>query len=273
MTIPVSVNDGTDESAKFNLKVEVKKNVEPKITDQVALSINQGQSLTIAFSHLVVSDPDNTYPTGFTLTVYTGNNYTFAGTTITPAADFSGNLKVPVSVNDGLNESKKFDLKVEVKKIQNQNVEPTITGQVALSISQGQPITIALSHLVVTDPDNAYPTGFTLTVYAGNNYNFAGTTVTPDANFSGNLKVSVSVNDGQNESKKFDLKIEVMKVQPAAPQITAQKALTTNEDQASSNHLCRPDSGRSRQYIPAGLYLEAFSRSTLFSFGVYHYSR
>ena len=42
---------------------------EPKITGQVALSINQGQSLTIAFSQLVVSDPDNTYPTGFNLTV------------------------------------------------------------------------------------------------------------------------------------------------------------------------------------------------------------
>ena len=233
LKVQVSVNDGEAESNLFEMtiKVQEKKNVIPKITGQTPLTINQGQSLTIAFSHLIVSDPDNTYPTGFTLTVYSGTNYTFAGSTITPSADFSGSLKVPVSVNDGQNESNKFDLKVEVIKTQNQNVEPTITGQVPLSITQGQSITVALSHLVVTDPDNTYPTGFTLTVYAGNNYTFAGTTVTPAANFSGSLKVPVSVNDGQIESKKFDLKIEVMKVQPVAPQITGQKVLTTNEDQ------------------------------------------
>jgi len=237
LTVPVSVNDGQNESPKFNLKVQVNKlqNAEPKITGQVALSINQGQSLTIAFSHLVVTDSDNTYPTGFTLTVYAGNKYSVAGNTITPEANFSGDLKVPVSVNDGQNESKKFDLKVQVNTLQ--NAEPKITGQVPLSISQGQSLMIAFSHLVVTDPDNTYPTGFTLTAYAGNNYTVTGNTITPGANFSGNLKVPVSVNDGQNESKKFDLKIEVLKVEPAAPQITAQKPLTTNEEQPIAINL------------------------------------
>jgi gliding motility-associated-like protein len=239
LTIPVSVNDGKDESQKFDLKVQVNKaqNVEPTITAQVPLSIDQGQSLAIALSHLTVTDPDNTYPTGFTLTVYAGDNYTAVGNTITPAAGFSGNLKVPVSVNDGQAESKKFDLTVEVKMVQPQNVEPKITGQVALSINQGQSLTIAFSHLVVSDPDNTYPTGFTLTVYAGDKYTVAGTTITPESGFSGNLKVPVSVNDGQNESKKFDLKVEVLKLQPVAPQITGQKPLTTNEEQAIAINL------------------------------------
>jgi gliding motility-associated-like protein len=233
LSVPVSVNDGEDESERFSLTIEVvapnPQNVAPQITGQVAITINQGQSTTIALSQLTVSDPDDSYPTGFTLTVYNGGNYTRSGNTITPAANFTGTLSVPVSVNDGEDESERFTLAIEV--VAPQNTEPTITGQVDLSITQGQSITIALSHLVVTDADNTYPTDFTLRVYAGNNYTFAGTTVTPEANFSGNLKVPVSVNDGQNESKTFDLKVEVTKVQPMAPQITAQKELITNEDQ------------------------------------------
>ncbi len=231
LNVPVSVNDGEDESAQFTLVVEVvaPPNVAPQITGQVPITIIQGQSTTIALNQLTVSDPDDSYPTGFTLTAYDGTNYTRSGNTITPAANFTGTLNVPVSVNDGEDESAQFTLVVEV--VAPQNVEPTITGQVALSFGQGQSLTIAFSHLVVTDPDNAYPTGFTLTVYGGSNYTVVGSTITPSATFSGNLKVPVSVNDGQTESKKFDLKVEVMKVQPVAPQITAQKALTTNEDQ------------------------------------------
>jgi gliding motility-associated-like protein len=231
LIVQVSVNDGEDESAHFDLIVQVNpvaQNVVPVITGQSALTIDQGQSLTITLAQLTVVDSDNTYPGDFTLTVYSGTNYTFAGTTITPAATFTGSLTVPVSVNDGTDESAKFNLKVEVKKVQNE--EPKITGQVPLSINQGQSLTLTLSHLIVSDSDNNYPADFTLKVYAGNNYTFNGTTIVPEANFSGELKVEVSVNDGTNESKKFQLKIDVIKPEPSAPQITGQKALNTNED-------------------------------------------
>lgn len=231
LAVQVSVNDGEDESPRFNLIIQVTpvaQNVVPVITGQVALAINQAESLTITLAQLTVVDSDNSYPADFTLTVYSGANYTFAGTTITPAATFTGSLTIPVSVNDGKNESAKFNLKVEVKKPKNE--EPKITGQVPLSINQGQSLTLTLAHLTVTDPDNNYPADFTLTVYAGNKYTFNGTTITPDADFSGELKVDVTVNDGTNDSKKFPVKIDVIKPEPSAPQITGQKALTTNED-------------------------------------------
>ena len=114
--MPVSVNDGEDESAQFTLVVEVvaPQNVAPQITGQVPITINQGQSTTITLSQLTVNDPDDTYPTGFTLTVYNGTNYTRSGNTITPAANFIGTLNVPVSVNDGEDESAQFTLAVEV---------------------------------------------------------------------------------------------------------------------------------------------------------------
>ena len=145
------------------------------------------------------------------------------GNTVTPSPNFSGNLKVPVTVNDGQNESNRFELKIEV--IKKQNVAPKITGQSPLSVNEGASITIELSHLQVTDPDNTYPNGFTLKLFTGNNYSLNGNTVTPSPNFSGNLKVPVTVNDGQNESNRFELKIDVIKKQNVAPKITGQVAI------------------------------------------------
>ena len=87
-----------------------------------------------------------------------------------------------------------------------QNVAPKITGQSPLSVNEGASITIELSHLQVTDPDNNYPNGFTLKLFPGKDYTLNGNTVTPSPNFSGNLKVPVTVNDGQNESNRFESK-------------------------------------------------------------------
>ncbi len=228
LTVPVSVNDGLNESNQFDLKIDVVKaqNTPPKITAQQPLNVNQGGNLKIEFAHLTVIDPDNTYPTGFTLKVFDGNNYTANGNTITPSANFSGKLTVPVSVNDGQNESNRFDLKIDVVKTQ--NTPPQITGQSPVSMNQGASLTIVLNHLKVTDPDNTYPTGFTLKVFDGNNFTANGNIITPSGNFSGMLTVPVSVNDGQNESNRFDLKIDVVKSQNVAPKITGQVPLNTN---------------------------------------------
>ncbi len=229
LSIPVSVNDGENESNRFDLKVDVikKQNESPVITGQQPLSVNQGGSLTIELAHLTVTDPDNSYPTGFTLKIFGGNNYTFSGTTITPASTFSGQLTIPVTVNDGENESNRFDLKVDV--IKKRNEPPAITSQQPLSVNQGGNLTIELAHLTVTDPDNSYPTGFTLKIFGGNNYTFSGTTITPNANFSGQLTIPVTVNDGENESNRFDLKVDVIKKQNEPPVITGQQPLSVNQ--------------------------------------------
>ena len=70
------------------------------------------------------------------------------------------------------------------------NDPPVIVGLVApLTTNESQPITLELGDLDVTDPDNPYPTGFTLTVLPGSNYAVSGTTtVTPEPNFNGVLK-------------------------------------------------------------------------------------
>ena len=88
----------------------------PVITGQTPnpIPLQQATSLTIVFSHLVVTDVDDTYPQGFTLTVLNGSNYSRNGNTITPTASFTGTLTVPVRVNDGAANSNTFNLAVNV---------------------------------------------------------------------------------------------------------------------------------------------------------------
>ena len=226
LTVKVQVNDGKFNSNIFDLKIDV-TNIKPVITGQNPISVKEGSNVTLLLSHLKVKDDDNKYPDDFSMTVYSGNNYTVTGTTITPGPGFSGMLKVLVSVNDGHVESNKFELSIEVKA----NIVPVIKGHRPLSTNQGKKITLVLEDLSVVDGDDDYPSGFTLKVYTGTNYSLGGHTITPNGNFTGTLKVPVSVNDGIDESKKFEVKIEVLPINNTPPTITGQDALITNEDQ------------------------------------------
>jgi hypothetical protein len=119
-THPVSLqvrNLTTNSTAVQSFSIVVANvNDAPVITGQTPnpIPVEQGASLTIAFSHLVVTDVDNAYPTGFTLTVSNGTNYSRSGNTITPAPTFVGTLAVPVRVNDGAANSNSFNLAVTV---------------------------------------------------------------------------------------------------------------------------------------------------------------
>jgi hypothetical protein len=229
LKVRVRVDDGEHNSDRFDLRIEVteSKNSVPIITGQEVLTTPQGQNFKIELTHLKVTDPDNTYPQDFTLHVFNGSNYAVSGNTITPNSNFTGDLKVPVSVNDGKNESEKFDLKIGVTKPQ--NTVPQITGQNDLKMNEDEEITIQLSNLKVTDPDNDYPKDFTLKIYAGSNYAVSGSKVTPSKNFFGTLSVSVTVNDGKADSAPFNLQITVNAVNDP-PLITGQLSLSTNKN-------------------------------------------
>ena len=175
-----------------------------------------------------MSDPDNSYPTGFTLAVQDGTNYTRVGNTITPAADFSGTLTVPVTVNDGTDDSNVFNLSVTVTAV---NDAPEITGQTALETAEETALGITLADLTVSDPDNSYPADFTLAVQDGTNYTRVGNTITPATDFNGTLTVPVTVNDGTADSGVYNLSVTVS-ASNDAPVITGQGALTTAEETA-----------------------------------------
>ncbi len=212
-------------------------NYRPVITGQRPLTVNQGSSITIQFSDLIVVDLDDPYPQGFSLRIIARSNYDVQGTTVTPRSSFRGTLIVPVIVNDGKDDSRRFDLRISVIEVP--NVPPTITGQTSLNITQGESITLQLSHLTVSDPDDNYPNGFSLLISSGPNYSVSGTTITPSASFTGTLTVKVRVNDGEDASPVFDLKITV-RAKNVAPVITGQTKLGTYMNTPltiSLNHL------------------------------------
>ncbi|MEX2232877.1 MAG: tandem-95 repeat protein [Cyclobacteriaceae bacterium] len=206
------------------------KNVPPTITEQAPnpLTTLEDQAITIATHHLKVSDPDDTYPTNFTIKVGEGTNYTVSGLTITPAANYSGTLSAPVIVNDGESDSQPFNLQITVQAV---NDAPVITGQVALNTPENQAITLDLSHLTVVDPDNAYPGSFTLSVLGGENYSVSGNLITPATGFNGPLTVRVFVNDGNLNSEMFDVVINVSPINDP-PAITGQRPLEIAEGAA-----------------------------------------
>lgn len=197
----------------------------PVITGQVPLSVEGSQPVTLTTADLKVTDPDNNYPADFSLAVLSGDNYSVSGTVITPIGNFTGDLKVQVFVNDRTVNSDIFDLKIQVTPGKH---PPTITAQTTLQINEDTPLALKLSDLTVTDPDTN-PNGLTLKVAEGANYTVTGTTITPQANFSGTLTVPVRVNDGSNDSPPFDLKVQVASINDA-PTLTAVTMAAIKED-------------------------------------------
>ncbi len=103
----------------------------PVITGQRTVSVPEDTPLTVAFSHLTVTDVDNSYPSDFTLTVYTGANYApdeEDPSVILPAPDFYGTLSVPVRVSDGAASSGLLYLGVTVSPVDD---APTVAGEMA----------------------------------------------------------------------------------------------------------------------------------------------
>ncbi|MCP4344379.1 MAG: hypothetical protein GY795_02510, partial [Desulfobacterales bacterium] len=114
------------------------------------------------------------------------------------------------------------------------NDAPVITGQNSVSVPEDTPLTVGLHHLLVTDPDNSYPTGFTLAVTDGTNYTRSGIVVTPVANFVGTLTVPVKVNDGSADSNTYSLSVSVSAVDDGPTVAGPISDLTANEDSADT---------------------------------------
>jgi gliding motility-associated-like protein len=227
LAVPVTVNDGNSDSDPFTLKIQVRPvNDSPVVTGQAVVSTNEDQAFTLLQGHLTITDPDDTQ---FTLSVSGGQNYTVANQIITPSPNFFGTLTIPVQINDGEANSAVFNFQLPVVAV---NDPPKITGQVGIEAEAGKPVTLLLSQLTVTDPDNAYPNGFTLAVQASadGRYVASGNQITPSASFEGMLPVMVTVNDGKNNSEPFAMQI---KVNPSknGPVITGQNPVTIQEDE------------------------------------------
>ncbi len=120
------------------------------------------------------------------------------------------------------------DIKLDVRNV---NDAPVITGQnpaVDLTTAEETPIEIPLNAALVNDPDNTFPDDFTLTVQDGADYTHVGNVVTPNANISGALPVSVIVNDGELDSLPANLTVTVSN-ENDQPTITGQEEISIVE--------------------------------------------
>ena len=124
----------------------------------------------------------------------------------TPTTNYNGSDSFVVQVSDGNGGTDTITVNVTINPV---NDPPVITGQVPLKTPKNTALTITLADLTVTDVDNSYPTGFTLTVQAGTNYTFVGNTITPATNYTGTLTVPVRVSDGTANSNTFNLSVTV----------------------------------------------------------------
>lgn len=227
LVVSVKVSDGSAQSNVYGLLITVNPvNDPPTITNQSTLSTNEDTPLTLVVGNFTVTDPE---PTAYTLTVSppaTGADYTVSGNTITPNANFSGTLSVPVTVSDGALSSSEFATVVTVLPV---NDAPVITGQTSLSTIEDVAIALNIGYVTATDVESTFPTGFSLIVLAGSNYTFVGTTVTPALDFVGDLHVNVQVSDGAAYSATYPLLI-VVNDDADVPVITGQNTVTMDED-------------------------------------------
>ncbi len=126
----LEVDDGLDTDSNDEITVTATSiNTVPVIDGQSPdpITINEDNDYTITFSNLDVIDDDNSNPADFTLSVGTDADYSLNidGVTIEPALNFNGILTVPVTVNDGTDDSNEFDLEITVNAV---NDPPTIDG-------------------------------------------------------------------------------------------------------------------------------------------------
>jgi gliding motility-associated-like protein len=203
-------------------------NKKPRIRGQRPLSTNEEQPITIQLTDLEVEDEDNWfYPLGFSLQVYAGENYTVSESTVYPATNFFGELKVQVTVFDGEDYSEPFNLKISVIPV---NDLPIITGQQPLTVLNTSSLTLRVEDLIISDPDDEFPKDFQIIVYPGSNYTVSGDKITPVTGFTGLLSVPVKVSDGQAESNQYNLAVQSTQG-ATSPIIVNQKPATTDEDQ------------------------------------------
>jgi hypothetical protein len=224
--IDISITDG-DVTIHESYTLTVNQvNDAPAITGQNTITGNEDQNITLLASHLTIADPDN-QASELTITVQAGTNYTFIGNVVTPANNFTGPLSVNVIASDLALNSAPYAAIVNVSAI---NDAPVITGHSTLSVNKNGSLTIQKSDLTIIDIDNL-SSEITLTVQAGANYTFINNTITPAANFTGQLNVNVVASDLALTSGVHVVPVTVVSVGTQSPVITGQSALSFNEDE------------------------------------------
>ena len=266
-TITYTISDGNGGTDTATVAVTVTAvNDPPRITGLVApLSTPEDTPLTIALSALQVSDPDpdDVYPTGFSLRLDPGANYTVVGNVVTPDDDFSGQISVPATVTDpdGL-ASPLFQIPITVTQV---NDAPVANNDIATVAED------STNNLIAVAANDTDGDGDTLTVTAASATN--GTAVpsgsnvsyTPNANYSGPDTINYTISDGNGGTDTATVAVTVTAVNDPPRIIELTAPLSTPEDTTltiplSALRVSDPDpddvypTGFSLQLLPGANY-------------------
>jgi len=162
-------------------------------------AVNEENSLSLSLSDLEVEDIDN-MPGELSLQVLAGASYSFSGLSVTPAADFNGELSVLVRVLDPLGASESFPFLINVTPV---NDIPVIQTAANLVKNEDTSFELILGNYTVSDPDNFYPADFSLQISNGSHYTRNGSIITPEKDYNGEIEVPVTVSDGLDQSNQF----------------------------------------------------------------------
>ncbi len=226
--------DESNASVDDNVRLEVTPiNDAPEIIGQNSVSIAEETLTELSLSDLIVYDPDDNYPTGFTLNILSGSDYIVTGTAITPNENVTGVITVHVYVtDDGLAQSNTFDLQVNVV---NDNDPPVILDIPNQTINEGSVFNVINLNSYVSDPDNSidqilwtYTGNTELGVSIDGNTKYA-TIVIPDEDWFGQETITFTASDG-SLTASIDVVLTVSPINDA-PVINSQQSLSYDEDE------------------------------------------
>jgi hypothetical protein len=103
-----------------------------------------------------------------------------------------------------------------------------VVSQQTLSVAEDSSITLSASQFSVVNQQAG--SNLTLTIRAGTNYTFSGSTVTPSENYNGTLSVNITLSDGSS-STNYVATVQVTPVNDA-PSVSGQQTLTVKEDES-----------------------------------------
>ena len=225
VTFTYRANDGLLDSNTADAVVTITPVNDAPACSAVALTINEDTPGDVAPSCTDVDGDTLTY--SIVAQGASGNATVISGQLhFVPAADINGSVTFTYQAYDGTAFSNSANAVVTITPI---NDAPVITSQNPLNTLEDTALTITLADMIVTDVDDTYPTGFTMTLGTGTNYTFTGTTITPAANFHGTLNVQAKAFDPHSASSNtYILSVTVTSVNDAP--VCSAVALTINED-------------------------------------------
>jgi len=236
------VSDGTLLSNISTVTIEIRPINDAPIPRDDAYSMTEDTVLSVEAPGVLVNDHDLDLPaddileavevvavSNGTLVLNADGSFTYNSEN-----DFTGVAWFTYKAYDGQAYSE--DAATVTITVDNRNDAPVITAQSLLSTAEDTVLNITLADLSVTDPDNTYPSGFSMTVGYGDNFSRMFNSIAPNPDFNGTLIVPVRVDDGEDAnstSTVFDLSVTVTAVNDA-PTISGTPAVTALEDEAYS---------------------------------------